>query len=84
MDRDHGGYRRGHRLLCPRRRPPLSAHLPHRPLLPQAQKVSWSGVGLYLLRQAVVCWLLVAECPSNMLVYLRDGSARTSCCLLVA
>ena len=26
------------------------------------------------------CCLLIAQCPSNMLVYLRDGSARVSIC----
>ena len=30
-------------------------------------------------REEGVCWL-VAQRPSNMLVYLRDGSAQTSVC----
>ena len=35
-------------------------------------------MAVWLLVAVVVGSLLVAQRPSNMLVYLRDGSARTS------
>ena len=38
-------------------------------------RTCWSSVGADGLLS-----LLVASCPSNMLVYLRDGSAQTVVC----